>query len=168
MQAVGGELEVRVIDPDSDVSYYRGRWRELRSTDTGRFVARRPQAWGADLWCFINVSRGTVEKLLDLPVQSALATGADEAWRLQAALDALRNEPQRLRVAGDGEGSYAILDLFAPVPSWIQRRLDIVGRPEHRRRGALFSYALPAADLEEEVNFIRQNMWISIDYLETA
>jgi hypothetical protein len=166
LQAAGpaGDIEgLRIIDPSSSATYYRGRWRTLRVADNGRFVARRPQAYGAALWCFTEVTGGEVQALVDLPALSPLSPGADEAWRLQAAIDALANSPQRTRSRTGGDQSSAILDLFSPVPSWLQRRLDAVGTPVLRGRGALFSYALPAEEAEEELEFLHQMMWTCAD-----
>lgn len=156
-----GEVEgMRVIDPDAPVTYYRGRWRTLRESDHGRFVGRRAQAFGADLWCLVDVVAGDVTHLLDLPVQSPLAPGADEAWRLQAALDALGGRPQQVRVRPRIRDGWTAVDLFSPVPSWMQRRLDLVGMPLERSGGALFSYALPDQEVAEEIAFARDLLWL--------
>jgi hypothetical protein len=164
LEAAGpsGDIEgVRVIDPTSRVTYYRGRWRMLKVRDAGLFVARRPQAFGADLWCFAEVLAGEVTSLIDLPLLSPLAPGADEAWRLQAALDAVAGRPQRVRVRVGAPPS--LIDLFSPVPSWIQRRLDVVGTPVLGARGALLSYSLPSEDVAEEVRFLQAMMWLSAE-----
>lgn len=164
LEAAGpsGDIEgVRVIDPASKVTYYRGRWRILRPRDEGRFVARRPQAFGADLWCFTDVAEGGVRKLIDLPLRDPLAPGSDEAWHLQAALDALAGHPQRLRVRV-GTPTQAI-DFFSPVPSWIQRRLDVMGSPAPRTSGALFSYAFPNDEVAEEIRYLKDMMWLSVE-----
>jgi hypothetical protein len=159
-----GDIEgVRVIDPASSVGYYRGRWRSLKLGDTGRFVARRPQAFGADLWCFADVVRGEVARIIDLPVQSPLSPGADEAWRLQAAIDATTGHAQRLRTRIGVPPGMAVLDLFSPVPSWAQRRLDIVGTPLLRSRSALFSYGVRRDEVEEEIAFLGEMMWLSTE-----
>ncbi len=158
-----GELEgVRVIDPSADVAYYSGRWRVLKPTDQGRFLARRPQAFGADLWCFAEVLDGNVAKLIDLPVSSPAARGSDEAWRLQAALDRLSGGPQRLRIRR-GLPDGPVVDLFSPLPSWSQRRLELVAMPADRSRGALFSYALTEAAVGKEVRFLREMMWLAVE-----
>src|SRR5690606_8050599 len=57
-----------LLDPAKPVQYYRGRWTEPKN-QTGRFVARRRQAYGADLWCYIQVTNGHPERLIDLPQQ---------------------------------------------------------------------------------------------------
>jgi hypothetical protein len=162
-----GELDLRIIDPSSSVTYYRARWRTLMSGDNGYFVARRPQAWGADLWCFTQIVQGQVAKIIDLPLQSSLAPGADEAWRLQAAIDVLASNPQRVRVS-EGEEGLRRVGFFSPVPSWMQRRLDIIGVPCPGGRGALFAYELPREEVQEELDFLAERMWISIDEATTA
>jgi hypothetical protein len=160
-QGLTGDVELRIIDPDASVTYYRGRWGTPRGSDSGYFVARRPQAFGADLWCFAELAEGAVAKLVDLPQQKPLAPAADEAWRLQAAIDALAATPQRVRVAQADDASARILDFFSPVPSWIQRRLDVIGTLHRGRRGALFSYELPEGEVEEEIDFLQEQMWLS-------
>jgi hypothetical protein len=157
-----GEIEgLQVIDPASRVTYYRGRWRGLKPREDGRFVARRPQVFAADLWCFAYAVDGSVRRLIDLPVQNPLAPGADEAWRLQAALDAVAGHPQELRIRKDGEIS--LLDFFGPMPSWIRRRLDATGESVQRGAGALFSYAVPEEEVAEEINYVTEMMWLSLD-----
>lgn len=156
-----GELELRILDPGSSVTYYRGRWRALNGNDNGYFVARRPQAWGADLWCFTQIVQGEVGLIIDLPLQSPLAPGADEAWRLQAAIDAIASNPQRVRVS-DEDGGTRHLAFFSPLPSWMQRRFDIIGKPCRGSRGALFAYELPQDEVQEELDFLAERMWVSI------
>jgi hypothetical protein len=157
-----GPLEgIRVLDPSRPSTFYRGRWRELTPADTGIFVARRPQGYGADLWSFVEVGGGEVRRGIDLPVQEPLAPGADEAWRLQAAIDADNDNPQRVAVRAANREGWSVLDLFSPIPSWAQRRLDVVGTPILRSRGALLSYAVPTAEVDEEVQFLETMMWLS-------
>jgi hypothetical protein len=166
LQAAGpsGDIEdARIIDPSAPVTYYLGRWRAPKRNDEGQFVARRPQAYGADLWCFAAVSRGNVVRLVDLPVAVSLAPGADEAWRLQAALDALAGHPQRMRVRTGGQANLMVIDVFSPLPSWAQRRLDVVGTPLLRSRGALLSYGVPQEEFEEELRFLEEMLWMSVD-----
>jgi hypothetical protein len=160
-QGLGGDVELKIIDPSSSPTYYRGRWRQLKSSDDGLFVARRPQAFGADLWCFARVEAGRTVKLTDLPIEDPLAPGADEAWRLQAALDASRGTPQRLRTSPAGDSTRTLLELFSPLPSWTQRRLDIIGTRERGVRGALFAYELPTDENEEEVAFLMSRLWLT-------
>ena len=153
--------ELTILDPTSSVTYYRARWRPLEPRDEGRFVARRAQAFGAPLWCFAEVAEGAAASLVDLPVYAPLSPGADEGLRLQAAIDAVAGQPQKVRVAAGATPRLRTLDLFSPVPSWVQRRLDVIGRPTDRSGGALFSYKLSEADVAEEVEFLENMMWLS-------
>jgi hypothetical protein len=162
-QGLPGEVELRVLDPSSSTTYYRGRWRSVKNNDTGLFVGRRPQAFGADLWCIAQITEGTIGRLIDLPLENPLAPGADEAWRLQAALDASRGNPQRVRVTEVGGSSRSVLEFFSPVPSWLQRRLDVVGTPCSAGRGALFTYEIASDELQVELAFLASMLWLSTD-----
>jgi hypothetical protein len=162
LDAAGGAGDIegfRVIDPDADVGYYRSRWRASSQDDSGRFVARRPQSYGADLWCFAELTDGRIEKLIDLPIASPIARGSDEAWRLQAAIDRVSGRPQRLRVRRR-PGPTAILDVFSPLPGWSQRRLEFLAAPTGRSEGALLSYSLGPEEIDEEVRFLTEMLWL--------
>jgi hypothetical protein len=162
LDAAGGAGDIegfRVIDPDADVGYYRGRWRASSQDDSGRFVARRPQSYGADIWCFAELADGRIEKLIDLPIASPIARGSDEAWRLQAAIDRVAGRPQTLRVRRR-PGATAILDVFSPLPRWSQRRLEFFAVPTGRSEGALFSYSLDPEEIDEEVRFLAEMLWL--------
>ncbi|MGE3073898.1 MAG: hypothetical protein AB7N24_11615 [Dehalococcoidia bacterium] len=152
---------LQIVDPRTSVLYYRGRWRSVRPQDSGRFVARRPQAFGSGLWCYVEVSNGEVVRVLDLPAREQWRRAADEAWWLQAAIDSSLGRPQRLRV-GPIDQYERSFDFFSPVPSWLQRQLDVVGRPIPRSRGALFSYSVPASEENEALEFIRTLMWMEL------
>jgi hypothetical protein len=161
--SLGGLEGVTILDPSAPVRFYRGRWRTPKKGDDGVFVARRPQAFGADLWCFAAASAGAVTRLIDLPVTVSVAPASDEAWRLQAALDAEAGHPQLFRVRGLPQTDAALLDLFSPLPSWAQRRLDAIGKPLLRSRGALLSYRIPRYELDEELEFLVDMLWMASD-----
>ncbi len=165
--SVGEIDELRVIDPSSDVTFYRGRWRALSPADNGRFVARRPQAYGAELWCFAEVLEGNLAKLIDLPIVSSDARGSDEAWRLQSAIDRRSAQPQRLRIRRGAPGG-PVLELFSPLPSWSQRRLQFVGAPAPRSGGALFSYALPESEIDEEARVLTETLWLEVEEMRNG
>lgn len=147
-----------IIDPQADVTYYSGRWREPKDSDRGRFIGRRPQAYGADLWCYVEVEDGSPKRLLDLPTTTSRGRGCDEAWHLQAALDAENGIPQVYRVSS-GVGNQVILEFFSPIPAWAKRRLDAIGTPIPRDQ-CLFAYALPKADQDDEIDFLRDYLWM--------
>ncbi len=152
---------LEIIDPTKPVGYYRGRWRSLDATDAGDFVGRRPQAYGAAAWCFVRILKGHPTRLLDLPAEDPRAYARDEAWRLQAAIDAVVETPQcyRLRQMPPPSG-VSILDLFAPVPSWAARQLDLLGTLVERGRGALFSYRLTSAAIPTATKLLADMLWM--------
>jgi hypothetical protein len=95
---IGG---LRILDTSTANTYYWGRWREPGPEHTGNFIARRGRRFGADLWAYVALDRGRPLRLLDFPALSP-DRGCDEAWRLQAALDAAAGDPQAILVQGTG------------------------------------------------------------------
>lgn len=157
----GSIAGLEILDPLKPVRYYRGRWRALEGTDTGDFVGRRPQAYGAAAWCFVRVVDGRPTRLIDLPAEDAAAQARDEAWRLQAAIDTVRGAPQRYRLRRiPGEEATSILDLFGPVPSWAARLLDLVATPVEKGKGALFSYRLGGAAIPVVTALLTDMLWM--------
>ncbi|KYF60254.1 hypothetical protein BE04_25970 [Sorangium cellulosum] len=146
-----------LLDRERPVRYYRGRWVAPKS-HTGRYVARRSQAYGADLWCYVELQDGRPERMIDLPSRASRWRGCDEAWRLQMAVDARRGAPQCFRVSG-GPGGAAVLELFSPVPAWARRRWDAVGEPV-ASSGCLFAYRISATEIDEERRFARDALWL--------
>ena len=147
-----------LLDPECSVRYYPRRWVEPRS-QSGRFVARRSQAYGADLWCFVQVRDGYPERLIDLPTSGSRWRGCDEAWRLQMAIDSYRGEPQRFTVKPGPEGTH-ILEFFSPVPMWAKRRWDAVAEPV-LASGCLFAYRISEDELREELQFANDTLWLN-------
>lgn len=148
-----------LIAAGPNVTFYRGRWRQPTSADHGRFVARRPQRFGAGVWCYAELERGLAVRAIDLPILETWRRGADEAWRLLAARDALARAPQQARMTGAGPDECR-LDLYSPVPSWVQRRLDVTGRPTPRQGGSLMAYVIPTDQIEAEREFLAEAMWV--------
>lgn len=146
-----------LLDPARGVRYYRGRWIEPRAK-SGRYVARRSQAYGADLWCYIEMREGNSACLIDFPSASSRWRGCDEAWRLQMAIDAHRRDPQRFRIRL-GPHSTRVMEFFSPVPMWARRRWDAVGEPVSAS-GCLFAYRFAEAEVGEEVRFARDALWM--------
>jgi len=157
-----GEIEdLLVLDPSTSVRYYRGRWRAPTRTDSGDFVARRPQAYGADLWCFVRLSDGAPQRLVDFPLDNPAAPARDEAWRLQAAIDATRGHPQRYRAREvGGPDSDRIVDVFSPLPGWAERHLELAGLAIQRAAGSLFSYRVAVAALPGVVELLADMLWM--------
>jgi hypothetical protein len=150
--------ELRILDWSTPVGFYNARWVEPKR-HSGRFVARRPQAYGPPLWCFIELDSGRPGRLLDLPRNEILSRGCDEAWRLQAAIDSARGQPQQFRRRE--EDAAAILDFFAPIPRWADRRFTVIGEVAPPR-GCLFSRRLRASEIDEELEYIRDELWLEV------
>lgn len=159
----GSVEEVRILDPSTPVTYYRGRWRAATRRDSGRFVGRRPVQFGADLWCYCDLESGSVVRLIDLPAIDRLARGCDEAWRLQAAVDAEAGTPQILRVRKGATADHVILAFQSPIPSWGQRRLDALGQKLGHLKGSLFAYRLAESLVDAELEFLGQVMWLRVE-----
>lgn len=156
-----GQVEgLTIIDPAARVTYYRGRWRDLNPDDQGLFVGRRPQAYGADLWCTVLVADGKPQALKFLPANDPTAPGHDEAWRTQAAIDAERGVPQLFRVRGGSANGGSAVDFFSPLPRWAERRLQLAGTSLPRAAGALFSYRVPADALPGLRDFLTRMLWM--------
>jgi hypothetical protein len=166
-RAPGGGLgeELLLLDPSRSPRYYPGRWVEAAS-QTGRFVGRRPQAYGADLWCYVELALGAINHLLDLPLSEGLYRGCDEAWRLQAAIDHTRGTPQlyRRRVV-DMAG--VALDVYSPVPVWVRRRWEAIGR-ELEREHCLISYRFKPQEVDEEVRALCADLWLEAEPAPTG
>lgn len=156
-QACGDLPGLVLLNPETSVRYYRGRWVEP-SRETGQFVGRRPQAYGADLWCYVDVEEGHAVRLVDLPTREDVGRGCDEAWRLQAAIDYVRGSPQLYRVR-PGPGAFQFVDYFSPVPKWAHRRWETIGEPA-TCSGCLFTYKLSEAELDGEIKFAREYLWL--------
>lgn len=149
--------DLRIIDPSQSVFYYQGRWTTPKQ-HTGAFVGRRPQEYGAPLWCFVELENGVAKKLLDFPLPKSRWRGCDDAWRLQMAIDSSNGNPQRYRIRRNGD--YAFIDFFSPIPLWAERRLMIFGR-HAEPKNCLLSYRIPHSELATEEEFLRNNLWLS-------
>jgi len=146
-----------LLHPGRSVDFYPRRW-AAPSAETGRFVARRSQAYGADLWCYVELRQGQPERMIDLPQRGSRWRGCDEAWRLQMAIDASCGRPQHFRVRESIDAA-SVLELLSPVPSWARRRWDSVGEPA-QRAGCLFAYRIAKTEIDEERRFARESLWL--------
>jgi hypothetical protein len=155
----GSLIDLKVLNYDRPTSYYVGRWEPL-GNQTGRFVARRPQAYGNDLWCYVELRSGRAENLVDLPTLKSNLRGCDEGWRLQAAIDAARGQPQRFKIRSTANQNTRVVDFFSPVPLWAQRRWDAIGEPVPSS-GCLFSFKFSANELPQELEFMQEQLWLA-------
>lgn len=150
--------DVSILDNAADVRHYSRRWSPLQN-QTGRFVGRRPQAYGAPLWCYLQVGNNSVVRHIDLPRFEHRWMGHDEAWHLQLAIDSSNGTPQEFSVhPGSAPGMY-IVDVYAPIPSWAVRRWNSLGSPRESK-GVWFSFAIREPLLSGEIEFAKERLWL--------
>lgn len=152
----GSIPSLQILNPDTKVDYYPGRWC-LPSNLTGSFIARRLPEYGAPTWCFVELASGEARKLLDFPIRNSRFRGCDIAWHLQMAIDYIKNTPQEYRVSKFND--QVKLDFFSPIPLWAHRRLLVVGNLEPADK-CLFSFKIKVDDLQEEETFLNEILWL--------
>lgn len=152
----GGVEGLHLLDPESSVTYYRGRW-TVPQRHTGMFVARRPQDYGAPIWCVAELENGTAVRFVDLPPRESRWRACDAAWHLQMAIDQSRSNPQRYR-RQDMDGGVR-LDFFSPIPLWAERRLMLLGKALPQER-SLLSYWLPDPEVDAEEQLLQAQLWL--------
>lgn len=156
-----GDIEdLVVLDPASPVRYYRGRWREPKRGDSGDFVARRPQAYGADLWYAVRLDDGSPRKLVEFSVDDPLVPGRDEAWRMQMAIDAARGIPQVFRVTPAQGGGSLIVSFFSPLPGFAERYLQLVGLALPDVPKALIAFRVPSGVMPALSIYLTDMLWM--------
>lgn len=153
-----GEIaDLRVLDHTRDARRYRDRWGPP-TAQSGRFIVRRPQAYGADLWGYAELRGGMAVKLLDFPTPGARWRGCDMAWRAQMAIDALAGEAQAYSCQAV-EGA-ARLDFFSPIPDWARRRLSTIGE-QVAPSASLLSFVVSETEFETEEKFLLDYLFLN-------
>jgi len=152
----GNINELAILDSEKPVDFYKGRW-TASTNKSGIYIARRPQEYGAAIWCLVKLNRGVSSHLLDLPIEQSRWRDCDRAWHIQMAIDYNRGIPQRYRRTLYNEEIR--LDFFSPLPLWFIRRLMIFGRSVPKEK-CLFSYVLPRKEAEKEEQYLKQSLWV--------
>lgn len=147
---------LEIIDPETRATYYRGRWTTSKS-QSGTYVSRRPQEFGAPIWCFAELQAGLLVRIIDLPLGNYRWRACDAAWHLQMAIDQKNGRPQRYRITNIGK--ICRLDFFSPLPLWAERRLLVLGEKRPGEK-SLFAYEIPTAEIREEEDFLQTNLWL--------
>lgn len=155
--SVGEISGLLVLEPRSSVRFYRGRWTDPKGL-TGRYVARRNQAYGSPLWCYVELQNGQAKALLDLPAVNSRWRGCDEAWHLQMAIDACQGRPQQFKVRQLAEQRYELL-VYSPIPMWAERRWEMVGKRVNATE-SLMAFWFHDSEIEEECRFAQSTMWL--------
>ena len=149
---------LKVIGPEKSVRFYPKRWDTGLKGRAGNVVAKRPQSYGSDIWCYVEIQRGIPQRFIDLPTSDNWH-GWDEAWHIQMAIDFLRKSPQQYRLRPGKQGEM-ILDFFSPIPVWTQRRLDTIGLPTAPLK-CLLSYSIPEIEVPEEIRLLENSSWLA-------
>jgi len=158
LKAPSGDIDgLQILDHARSVTFYKNRWTLPGIHHTGNFIGRRPQDYGAPIWCFVTLENGNPIRLLDLPMKKSRWRACDIAWHLQMAIDSCRSKPQLYRRCTNGDE--VCFSFFSPLPQWSERRLMIFGRREEKT-GSLISYSLPANCADEEDRFLQQRLWL--------
>jgi hypothetical protein len=148
---------IRILDTARPPSFYKDRWC-VPNQHTGLFVARRPQLYGVEIWCVVELEKGNAKRFKDLSSPGDRFRPVDVAWRIQAALDSVAGTPQRFRCSEEAGNS--LIRFYSPLPSWAERHLSIVGRKTKADR-CLYSYEISKHDLVSETSFLGEMLWMS-------
>lgn len=150
---------LRIIG-NSNCHHYKARWKPA-SSSSGTFVGRREDTYGAKLWCLVQLYNGRVEHLLDLPCQDMDGAPWDEPLRLQAAIDSMNNHPQNYTIHSPQYGLWR-MSVYAPLPSWAERRLEVVGQRTVPTSGALITYDFDEEGaVQKEAKNLQLLLWMS-------
>jgi hypothetical protein len=156
-QSQSGEVtDLLILDGSRSALYYRGRWIAPKK-QSGLFVARRPQAFGAPVWGFALLETGALTRFLDFPLRNSKWRGCDGAWYLQMAIDHCAGTPQQYRRRPMTGGT--VFDFFSPLPLWAERRLRVIGHRVDADQ-CLFSFMVPDAEVAAENEFLRNRLWL--------
>lgn len=152
-----GKLEgLKVLGSASGSKHYAARW-TIPDGQSGRFVGRRPQAFGSPLWVFVELDHGKPTRFLDLPWRGGKFRGCDHGWRIQSALDALSGSPQSYRF-DPREGDIVRYEFFSPLPLWAERNLRVHGE-RVAASGSLIAYELTRQAGNDIDNLLSSYMW---------
>ncbi len=157
--------ELDILDTKAPTTFYRGRWRRVTNTDVGLYLARRPRKYGANLWCLVDLKDGSIQRFVDVHPRDARMRDCDEAWRIQAAFDAVASASQKVKMSLRDEK--AVLAFDSPLPAWAVRRLSLIGESVSPQR-ALLEFELPQQNFEEEVRWLEDTLWLARDMGEKA
>ena len=149
---------LKVMGATNSSHTYASRWTPPDGK-SGYFVGRRPQAFGSDLWVFVELLEGRPIRFLDLPWRGGKFRGCDHGWRIQSALDAVAGIPQCYRIAYQGNG-VTRYEFFSPLPLWAERQLRIHGE-KVIAKDTLFAYELERQADHVVDDLLQSYMWFN-------
>jgi hypothetical protein len=60
---------LQILNTAKPPTYYKDRWAKPGRDHNGIYVARRPQRYGASLWCLVDLQSGTPRRFKDLSLR---------------------------------------------------------------------------------------------------
>lgn len=155
-----GNLQPQRILAGEDVTYYSGRWRAKTITDNGRFIGRITQAYGSPAWAYLDIAAGQVLKSRFFGSPGSRYRACDEAWRLQSAIDSVKNNPQRMHIKKVSATEKAVC-VYSPLPSWLERRWVLLA-DKRKETGSFSTYRFHNDDIDEEIDFAHKMFWLDV------
>jgi len=156
----GDIAELELLDPTKPVRYYRGRWGTPTEAQSGDFLGRRPQAYGAPLWCAVRVDGGSPQRLVEFPMDDPTVPARDEAWRYQMGIDEVRGNPQLYRVTPVAGRDDSVVSFFSPIPGFAERYLQLVGLALPDPPRALFAFRVPNGAMPDLETWLADMLWM--------
>lgn len=149
-----------ILNYETNPGFYRGRWTSPKN-HSGRFVAKRPHLYGINIWCYVELCDGKLQRFIDIPFKfnNILQRGCDVAWQLQMAIDHARKHPQFFNLRQTQEGD--IFDFYSPIPQWAERRFIAIGKSVAPEK-CLFSYQVLQEDSQNETTFLHEYLWLNL------
>jgi hypothetical protein len=136
---------------------YSSRWKKT-DIESGAYIGRVPQPYGAPLWYLCDLVDGKTAKSILLPTKESTERASDVAWRIQFALDSQAGFPATYSVTRDS--NVATLSFDFPVPLAVRRRFMFLGARRSQDDPNPFRFQLPLQELEGERRLLRDNYWL--------
>jgi len=138
--------------------YYKSRWQTPSPNCTGRFVARRPQRFGADRWCLAQAVSGEITHLCDVVGTHNRERPCDRGWMLQYALAAKSGSPERYRI--DHTDRVCRLSLFFPLPNWAEK-LILLSADRVEAKNALICFEISGSAKGQIIELLERGLWMA-------
>lgn len=155
-----GNLKPSQILAGGNVTYYKGRWRAIKTADKGRYIGRIPQPYGSPAWAYLDIKDGRVLRSRFFPTPGSRYRAFEEAWRLQSAIDSVGGNPQKISAKRISETETEI-NIFSPIPSWLDRRWVLLA-DKGRGKGSFATYKFSTTDVDEEIEFAKIMFWLEV------
>lgn len=150
---------------DSIQTRYRDRW-ALLEAESGLFIGRMEQPYGAPLWYVMDLHGGQVERALVLPFYDIASRACDQAWRIQLAIDAHSGHPASYSMRNESDGCR--IDSSFPLPLSAKRRLLYLGGMTNHQTRHDGSFWIPFAACETAERFLQTDLWLSKSDLQST